>query len=53
MNGWSTDDAFTYQGDGKYTVTATLEGGVTYGFKFASEDWSTVNFGAADGEEVR
>ncbi|MEL7294993.1 MAG: alpha-1,6-glucosidase domain-containing protein, partial [Pseudomonadota bacterium] len=51
MNGWSTDDAFTYQGDGKYTVTATLEGGVTYGFKFASEDWSTVNFGAADGEE--
>ena len=51
MNGWSTDDAFTYQGDGVYTATAALEGGVTYGFKFASEDWSTVNFGAADGEE--
>ncbi|MEC8788378.1 MAG: alpha-1,6-glucosidase domain-containing protein, partial [Pseudomonadota bacterium] len=51
MNGWSTDDAFTYQGDGKYTVIAILEGGVTYGFKLASEDWSTVNFGAADGEE--
>ena len=51
MNGWSTNDAFTYQGDGKYTVTAVLEGGVTYGFKFASEDWSTVNFGAADGED--
>ena len=51
MNGWSTDDAFSYQGDGIYTVAVALEGGTTYGFKFASEDWSTVNFGAPDGDD--
>ncbi|MBU3022038.1 alpha-1,6-glucosidase domain-containing protein [Aestuariibacter sp. A3R04] len=51
MNGWSTDDAFTYQGDGVYTVAVALTGGTTYGFKFASEDWSTVNFGADDGDD--
>lgn len=48
MNGWSTDDPFVYQGDGVYELAVTLEGGVTYGFKFASEDWATVNFGAGD-----
>ncbi|NDV92704.1 DUF3372 domain-containing protein [Alteromonas sp. 345S023] len=52
MNGWSTDDAFVYQGDGIYTVAVALEGGTTYGFKFASEDWSTVNFGAQDGDDA-
>lgn len=52
MNGWSTDDAFTYQGDGKYTVAVALEADTTYGFKFASEDWATVNFGAGEGEDV-
>ena len=52
MNGWSTDDAFTYQGDGKYTVAVALEADTTYSFKFASEDWATVNFGAGEGEDV-
>ncbi|TQV89676.1 alpha-1,6-glucosidase domain-containing protein [Aliikangiella coralliicola] len=47
MNGWSTDDAFEYQGDGVYAVAVALTGGTTYNFKFASEDWSTVNYGAA------
>ncbi|NDW20134.1 alpha-1,6-glucosidase domain-containing protein [Alteromonas hispanica] len=51
MNGWSLDNAFTYQGDGVYTVAVPLEGGTTYGFKFASEDWATVNFGALDGDD--
>ena len=51
MNGWSTNDAFMYQGNGIYSVTVSLEAGTTYGFKFASEDWSTVNFGAADGDD--
>ena len=51
MNGWGTDTPFTYQGDGVYTVTATLNAGTTYGFKMASEDWATVNLGAADGSD--
>lgn len=50
MNGWSTQNAFNYQGSGIYTVAVALEGETTYGFKFASEDWSTVNFGAPEGE---
>ena len=50
MNGWSTDNAFEYKGDGIYQVAVTLNGDTTYGFKFASEDWSTVNFGANDGD---
>lgn len=51
MNGWSTNDAFTYQGNGVYTATAALDANTTYGFKFASEDWATVNFGASDGDD--
>jgi pullulanase/glycogen debranching enzyme len=51
MNGWSTDDAFTYQGDGIYTVAVELEANTTYGFKFASSNWDTINFGAADGDD--
>lgn len=46
MNGWSTDDVVTYKGQGVYEVAIALTGGTTYGFKFASEDWATVNFGA-------
>jgi len=53
MNGWSTDDPFIYNGDGSFTVFATLTGGSSYNFKFASSDWSTVNFGAtSDGERA-
>ena len=51
MNGWSTNDAFTYKGNGVYEVAVMLEAGNTYGFKFASEDWATVNYGAASGAE--
>ncbi|NDW15525.1 DUF3372 domain-containing protein [Alteromonas genovensis] len=51
MNGWSLDNAFTYQGDGIYNVSVPLVGGTTYGFKFASEDWDTVNFGAVEGDD--
>ena len=53
MNGWSTDDVFEYKGDGVYAVAVELTGGTTYNFKFASEDWSTVNYGALSaGESV-
>lgn len=51
MNGWSTDDAFEYKGDGIYAVAVALTGGTTYNFKFASEDWSTVNYGAQSAAE--
>lgn len=51
MNGWGTEQAFSYQGDGIYTVSATLEPG-TYEFKVASEDWATVNFGAVSGDDA-
>lgn len=46
MNSWGTTDSFTYQGDGVYTASAMLSANSTYGFKVASEDWSTVNMGA-------
>lgn len=46
MNGWSTDDALEYVGGGIYRIAIDLTAGQTYNFKFASEDWSTINFGA-------
>ncbi|QJR82932.1 DUF3372 domain-containing protein [Alteromonas pelagimontana] len=45
FNDWSTDNAFTYVGRGQYSATLSLAAG-TYNFKAASDDWSTVNFGA-------
>lgn len=49
MNGWdaSTPAAFIY--DGEYRLTVTLEAG-DYEFKFASEDWSVINVGAANAD---
>ena len=51
MNGWSEDDQFVYTGDGKYAVTVDLTMG-SYGFKFASADWSTVNMGAPSADDT-
>jgi|GEM_PF-42047 len=51
MNGWSEDNPLSYQEQGLYTTTLTLSAG-TYGFKFASADWSTVNFGAMSSEST-
>ncbi|AFU99116.1 alpha-1,6-glucosidase domain-containing protein [Simiduia agarivorans] len=51
MNGWSTNDPFIYNGDGSFTVFANLTAGTSYSFKFASEDWGTVNFGAQNAGE--
>lgn len=45
MNGWSTDNSFSYKGAGVYEVAVALNANEEYMFKFASEDWSTVNFG--------
>jgi pullulanase len=51
MNEWGTGSAFYYGGGGVYTANVYLEAG-SYEFKVASEDWSTVDFGAAGGEEA-
>ncbi|WP_100657488.1 pullulanase-type alpha-1,6-glucosidase [Alteromonas flava] len=50
MNGWGTDDAMVYQGDGIYSVEVNLTAGEEVQFKVASDDWATVNLGAPDGE---
>ncbi|NVD07914.1 pullulanase-type alpha-1,6-glucosidase [Vibrio sp. JPW-9-11-11] len=44
MNGWSTDDELTYQGDGVYQFNGYLTPG-EYEFKIASSDWNSVNLG--------
>ncbi|MGQ8363911.1 alpha-1,6-glucosidase domain-containing protein [Glaciecola sp. 1036] len=48
MNGWSENDPMTYLGDGIYQAKIDLVSGQTYGFKIASADWSTVDFGNSD-----
>ncbi|KMT63777.1 alpha-1,6-glucosidase domain-containing protein [Catenovulum maritimum] len=50
MNGWSTDSALKYMGNGVYQVVVALTGGQTYGFKFADADWGSrgINFGGAE-----
>lgn len=45
MTDWGIGTAFNYQGNGVYQVTFALSANTEYQFKFASEDWSTVNFG--------
>ncbi|MCU4676095.1 DUF3372 domain-containing protein [Catenovulum sp. 2E275] len=52
MNGWGEADAFTYEGGRIYTFSTSLAAG-TYGFKVASADWSTVNFGAESSDTTQ
>lgn len=47
-DGWNTDDPMQFIGDSTYVTSIYLTAG-DYQFKFASEDWSTVNFGAGSG----
>ncbi|WP_337841537.1 pullulanase-type alpha-1,6-glucosidase [Rheinheimera sp.] len=47
MNGWGTEDAFSYDGEGVYSIVRELDAG-DYEFKVASENWSTVDFGSPD-----
>lgn len=51
MNGWGTANPFAYQGDGIYQVAIGLDANTEYEFKFASEDWAAINFGAAGSSE--
>ncbi|KXI30872.1 alpha-1,6-glucosidase domain-containing protein [Paraglaciecola hydrolytica] len=48
MNGWGEVNPMSYAVGGQYAVTMDLVAG-SYGFKVASADWSTVDFGSADG----
>ncbi|MGB6141031.1 MAG: alpha-1,6-glucosidase domain-containing protein [Pseudoalteromonas rhizosphaerae] len=45
LNDWGTADSFEYMGNGEYRIAITLTAG-DYEFKIASEDWSSVDFGA-------
>ncbi|ATG76244.1 alpha-1,6-glucosidase domain-containing protein [Pseudoalteromonas sp. 1_2015MBL_MicDiv] len=45
LNDWGTRDVLEYVGNGEYRLAVTLSAG-DYEFKIASEDWSTVDFGA-------
>ena len=49
MNGWGTDTAFNYEGDGIYRATYTLEAGTEYAFKVANADWDNPNVGGQAG----
>lgn len=53
LNDWGTANSFEYVGNGEYKIAIPLTAG-SYEFKVASEDWSTVDFGAlsADVAEV-
>ena len=48
FNGWSTDNPLRYVGGGKYEGAVAIEDAAGVSFKVASEDWDTVNLGAAD-----
>lgn len=50
MNGWGTDSELVFQDDGSYAVDIDVSEGSAE-FKVASDDWSTVNLGAPDGED--
>lgn len=52
LNGWSTDDAMIYQGEGIYTIAVALLANETIDFKVASSDWSTVNLGNSASPQV-
>jgi pullulanase len=53
MNEWDVlvANAFTYNDDGTYSVTEPLTA-ETYEFKIATEDWATVNLGAATADDI-
>lgn len=50
MNGWGEVDVFTHNGDGTYKAIINITEAKSYGFKVASGDWSTFNFGAPAGD---
>lgn len=51
MNGWGTDNEVKYMGGGIYRVDLAITAG-TKGFKLASSDWSTVDYGTGEADGV-
>ena len=51
MNSWGTSDELSYDGNSTYSITVALAA-QSYGFKVASEDWSTYNLGAESADVV-
>jgi hypothetical protein len=51
MNDWGAGNPFSYDGNKRYSVMVALDAG-TYGFKVATEDWSTLDLGAADAIDI-
>ena len=51
FNSWGTASPMVFQGDALYRADVELAA-ESYEFKIASEDWSTVNIGAADSDMV-
>ncbi|WP_434928634.1 pullulanase-type alpha-1,6-glucosidase [Shewanella sp. HL-SH2] len=49
MNGWSTDSEMVYLGGSIYRAEIMVTAG-TKGFKIASSDWSSVDYGSADAD---
>jgi pullulanase len=49
LNSWGEDNPMSYAIGGKYSATMDIAAG-SYEFKIASSDWSTVNYGSADGD---
>jgi len=49
LNDWGVTDELSYKSKGIYTFTKTLSA-ASYEFKIASEDWSTVDYGSAEGD---
>jgi pullulanase len=49
MNGWSTDHELLYLGGSIYRAEIMINAG-TKGFKIASSDWSTVDYGSVDSD---
>ena len=51
FNSWGTANPLAFEGVAQYRADIEL-GAESYEFKIASEDWSTVNIGAADSDTV-
>ena len=54
FNGWGTDNAMTYRGNGVYALDIAVAPAADgpHQFKVASEDWATVNLGAANADDA-
>ncbi|MGZ9899017.1 pullulanase-type alpha-1,6-glucosidase [Shewanella gaetbuli] len=51
MNGWSTDNEMVYLGGSLYRAEVMVTAG-SKGFKIASSDWSTVDYGSGEADGV-